>query len=405
MKLENILGGVATNMELRRYYLQHLFSAISSAGGAQFTMSFFFLYGGATVSDVILTMVIYAVSALLAIVPVAKLVNLFGVKKVHALHVIPKTLSMLICLYMVALIAKGEVVGNWFFLWMVVHGWTVMLKRIPLRAYFSHHGKNENRGKDIAFAQAVTTVAAILSPLFFGNLIDDGFIAIYFLINFTLSLMASTSLGLDKDDHVRIDLDFKKLSSVMPSRVKKALFFPRLVAPFMDDLFFIWILLLFGNSYSLVGGFVAVKLAIDLLLSWWVGQRTDNENVRHLYSRAIMATACFWALVPFISSSFFMDTLPDASYAIWVFSALQFTVGLATLVWDGPYESWYHNEAKSSGEPLGFALMREVVVQSAIIVGGLACWGLVQMVDNWHWFILLGVPATLARLWMMPANR
>ncbi len=397
-KLESIFGDVVSNVELRRYYLQHFASAISAAGNARFSMSYFFLYGGITVADVILTMTVWAVFALSALYPVAWLVNRIGVRKTHALHVIPNLVTLAIVLTMIFRIQNAEPVGFLFFVWMAVHGWKVMLKRLPLTAYFSHYGSTETRGRDVALAQGLTNIAAILSPLLFGTLIDQGHIVYFVLIAAAFSFTTSFCFGFKKDKDIKIDLHWKEILPVMPKRIKKALFFPQLVLPFMDDLFFIWILLLFDKNFALVGGLYAVKLALDMVLSWGVGQITDKSNIRPFYILAITLTTLFWFTVPFITK----ETSIYGVEAMWIYAALQFSVGLATLVWDGPYDSWYHNAAKRSREPFAFAISREVVIQMGMVLGGVLGLTLIQFTNNWHWFIMLGAPATLARLWMMP---
>lgn len=395
-----------SNAELNRYYLQHLFDAFSSAGKARFTMSYFYFFGGFSIQDIILNIGVFSISALFWLFFVQRLTEKIGVRQTHFLHIFPKIISKIIVILMLFKIQNGENISYiLFFGWMFVHGATCMLKRVSLNAYLSYYGNNNSRGKELAFMQSLTTITAVMSPVLFGALIDQGYIVVIIIISSVLSILSSLCIGLKKDKKVDVQVDLRKVHQAFPKNVKKAILLPRIAYPFMEDVFFIWILLVFDNNFTLVGGFVAFKLVLDLILSNITGYLFDKKNIAPFYKVSIYLTSLFWLLCPLLYTDWFKSMLPENISIISIFIILQATLGLATLVWNEPYNAWYHNAANKHKEPLGFSLYREILILVGMIISVIVAYIFVSFIDSWYWGMLLAVPATLSRLFIIPSKK
>ena len=382
-------GRLEDNRELRRYYLHKLFAEIGNAAGARFTMSWFFFSGGISVEQIIGIVMTYAATCLLIMEPTRRLINFLGVRRAFLLHVLPKLLSFTVLLYAVHLVYLGQNPGLLLNLWMVIHAFKVMLSRVATTAYFTHFGQIESRGSDLGLATIFQKFAAIVAPVALGALIEVEGISVFIVIQTVFGLIASLMLGLKKDEGLQVYVHPFRYWHKVPLKVTKSFFFQNMPYFFMTDLFFIWLVIQFDGSYTVAGAFYGLKLAADMFLSWLVGKYTDLDKIRSFYITGVLLMALFWLLVPFSPNGM-------------VVAILQFTVGLAGLVVDIPFERTYYNMAKQSGDPVGWALWREVSIQSGILAGGFVCLIILQFVTDWHWLIMLGAPASIAWLYLTP---
>lgn len=380
-------GRLQDNPELRRYYLYRLFSDMASGGSARFGMSYLYFQAGVSAQQIAFIMGTYAVSSLLVMQPVVWIVNALGIRKAFLVHFIPDVITSFIMLFIVT--KTGHVGWIWPSLWMFTNAWAVMLERIPTTAYFTHFGKPETRGADLGLANIFERFASIAAPIVFGALMSEGAIVMYIVIKTVLGMLSSLMLGFKKDANIRVDVNPYRLGKLIPASVTKAFFVRATPAAFIDDLFFIWLVTMFSGNYKVVGIFYALKLGLEMLLSWLVGKYADLGRVRTFYMAAVFLTALFWVTVPFAASG-------------WQVAALQFSVGLASLVVTIPFEREYHNMAKQAGDPLGWAIWREVAIQAGMAVGCTISFLLIGAVADWHWFMMLGAFASLAMLWILP---
>ena len=383
----NLWGRLQDNPDLRRYYLYRLFTDMASGGKANFAMSYLYFHLGVSVEQVVVIMMTYAMSCLLILKPVTAIINRVGVRRAYALHFIPSIMASAITIYIAM---KGSPAG-WFWpcAWMFVHAWNIMLDQIPTMAYFSHFGRPETRGADLGLATVFQRIASIGAPILFGYLLADGGMVAFVVVQSLIGLLAGFALGLKKDDPIHVDEDVFKLHKFAPKNFTLSFFVQNLPYAFTQDLFFIWLVMKFGGDYKTIGIFYGMRLALDMLLSWLIGKYSDAGRVRLFYILAVMLTSVFWLIMPF------------ADFA-WQIAALQFTLGLMRLAIDIPYEREYHNQAKQSGRPLAWSIWRMVSIESGLAVGSVFALLIVSHAQDWHWFMLLGAPAILSYLWVLP---
>lgn len=375
------------SQDLNRYFFSKFFSSLGSMASARFTMSWFYFNGNLSAADIVMIMFAFSFTSLL-ILPFAQfLLKNIGIRRTFSLHIIPKILTACLLFYAYHVTISGESPFYLLILWMMIHAFKVMFSRPASNAYFTFFGKNENRGKDLGMASIVTKIAAVVSPIFFGRLINDGGMLTFLVLQAILTLLASLSLGFDRDKHVTVKHPILSYRKRVPSRLTKGLTLTEIARPFMDDLFFIWLVASFSGDYQVVGAFYGFKLALDMVLSYYVGKYADKDKMRPYYILGVLLTSSFWLVVPFAENG-------------WIVAVLQFSLGLSSLVIDIPYEREYHNMAKE--DPIGYALWREICTLSGFSFACILALILMQYVQEWHWLMLLGVPATLAMLWMTP---
>lgn len=385
--LKNAYVSRFSSKDLNKYFLSNFFSDLASGAGAQFTMSWFYFNGNVSAKEIVAIMLSFGVSALIILPLVKFLLKRIGIRRTFMLHIIPKTISACLIFYAYHLAVSGESPTIILMLWMFFHAFTIIFSRTSSTAYFTFFGKNEDRGKDLGMASIISKIAAVASPVFFGSSINEGGMLVFIVIQTILTFLSSLCLGFNRDKHVTVNHPILSYWKRAPKRLTKGVTFAQLARPFMDDLFFIWLVASFSGDYQVVGIFYGLKLALDMILSYYVGKYADKDKVRPYYIIGVLLAAAFWLVVPFAENG-------------WVIAVLQFSLGLSSLVIDIPYEREYHNMAKE--DPIGYALWRETCVLIGFTFACLLALLLMTYVEQWHWFMLLGAPATLAMLWMAP---
>lgn len=365
---------------LEKYYLHNFLRNLVSTGGF-FTMTYFFL-NGFSISAIMITILIYAITALLITKPIGYLIGKWGIKKTFILHLIPTIASFFI------VINISE--GNYFlfFFWQFVHAFTVMLWRIPLNAYFSHNGDNNERGKEIVKGNILNILSGLIIPIFFGALVDKTGLVIFLGIKTLVHVIAGFVLGFKKDKKVKVDFNFKNFRKKVSSKVSKTFFFKTLPYAFSHNFLTIWIVINLG-SFTLAGIFAAMKITTSILFNLFVGKLIDKNKIRNYFILSIFVSSLFFVVIPFVEN------------ALQIF-ILQFIFGLSTIILETVMNKEYHNEAKNSRDEVSYSIWREICIQGGLVVGGSVSLVLLQFVKEWQFLLPLGIISVLSLLYLLP---
>jgi MFS family permease len=369
---------------LKKYYLHRFILELASAKGSFFTMAYFYMLG-LPAWGVVLATVVYSITALCVLRPVRYLVNNFGVKNTFMLHLIP-----LFVQYIVTVNVNSE---RTYFIYIInfIHAISLMLYRIPVDAYFSRFGNEKDRGKEVGYSNILSGVSGIVFAVFFGTLLDNSGFAIVITIQFLVHLIASFVLWDKKDPNLKIFVETKISKIQVPARVIKTYFLGHLPYAFMADLFFIWVTLHLG-SFTLVGIFVGLKMALEMMLSFIVGYLTDASRIKTAFYITVALSSVLWILVPF------------ADQPLHVFM-LQFFLGISGLIISIPIDREYYNLAQQSGNEVSFAIIKEKSIMLGMILGGIISIVLILLVKNWYLLLPLAAIFGLAQIFMFRGDK
>lgn len=372
------------NANLKRYYLHNFLQALVTADGSFFTMAYFYFLG-LSAAGVILATMIYGITAYLMMRPIAWLVNKIGAKKTFFLHLVP-----FVAKYLVTISINPHRV---YFVYITnfIHGINLMLYRIPVTAYFSRFGDNEDRGKEISYINLIYGIVGIGFAFFSGALLDKNHFVLWVTIQAVVLVISDFVLWSRTDPNLKIFIRTKITDQRVPSKVFKTYFIQGLPYSFYADLFFIWVTLKVGN-FTLAGIFVGLKIALSLLVSYMVGYFSDKQKIRRIFYLTVLLTSLFYLFVPFVRNG------------IQIF-ALQFSIGLSGLVIDIPVDREYHNLAKDSGSEFSFSLIREKSGNLGMVIGGAAAIGIILLIKNWWWLFPLAILYPIGATFMLKDNK
>lgn len=377
---------MTTSKEIKRYYLYNFIINAIDTGSGNFTMVYFYFHGFSIIA-ILSTILTYGVTCLIILKPVGILIERIGPQNTFRLHGVSEVLKYfsLLCIFFFP-----EHQLAFFLLWQFFNGFNVMLSRIPLTAYFSTYGDNSKRGSQIGLTNNIQILASIIVPILAGALIQRTGIVLISSITTLGSIIAIFVLRFDGRVAIKNVVNFRELYRSVPKSFTKSFFISKLVYPFSADLLSIYIAISL-KSFTVLGIFVGLRTAINILLNYFVGNLTDKRSIHLFFFGSVIISSAFWLVLPFLHEA----------KAVFL---LQFTLGLAGLITSIPYESVYHNIAKQSGNSLQFALWREVVIQAGLVVGCIVIIMLLKtgVVSDWQILLPFGAVSALAMLFFLP---
>lgn len=374
-----------TTAEMKRYYLYNFVVNTVNFGG-NFTMVYFYFHGFSIVA-LVSVILVYGLTCLVILKPVGILVERVGPQITFRLHVLSE-IAKYIALLFIFVFPEHQFL--FFVLVQFFNAFNVMLSRIPLTAYFSAYGENSERGSQIGLTNNLQILATVLVPVLAGALIQRTGLILIMTITMLVNVAAIFMLKFDARVKVQNPVRFRELFKSMPKPFTRAFFIGNLPYPFMADLASIYIAIVF-QSFTVLGIFVGLRMAVTALLNYSVGRMTDAHKAHRFFFWGVLISSIFWLILPFVHHA-------------WSIVILQFTVGLAGLVTPIPFEGAYHNLAKESGRPLEFSVWREVSTQAGLVIGCIITILVLRfgLVSNWQMLLPLGSISALALLFALP---
>lgn len=377
---------MTTNTEIKKYYLYNFIISAVDTGSGHFTMVYFYFHGFSVIA-VLGAILTYGLTCLAILKPVGILIEKIGPQNTFRLHGISEVLKYF---SLISIFFFPTYQLTFFLLWQFFNGFNVMFGRIPLTAYFSIYGDNGKRGSQIGLTNNIQILASVIVPVIAGALIEKTGIILITTIATLVNILAIFVLNFDGRVKMENPINFKRLFSSVPIAFTKSFFVGKLVYPFAADLLSIYIAISL-HSFTVLGIFIGLRTAANILLNYFVGRMTDSRIVRPFFFGTVLISSAFWLVLPFVHEA----------NAIFL---LQFTLGLAGLITSIPFESVYHNVAKQSGNPVQFALWREVAIQTGLVVGSTVIILLLKfnIVSDWRLLLPLGSVSALALLFVLP---
>ena len=377
---------MTTNTEIKKYYLYNFIINAVDTGSGNFTMVYFYFHGFSVIA-VLGAILTYGLTCLIILKPVGILIEKIGPQSTFRLHGIAEVLKYFSLIFIFIFPAHQL---SFFLLWQFFNGFNVMLRRIPLTAYFSVYGDNNKRGSQIGLTNNIQILASVIVPVIAGALIEQTGIILITTIATAVNIFAIFVLNFDVRVKMENPVNFKRLFSSVPISFTKSFFFGKLVYPFAADLLSIYIAISL-HSFTVLGIFIGLRTAANVFLNYFVGRMTDTRIIRPFFFGSVLISSAFWLVLPFVQEA----------NAIFL---LQFTLGLAGLITSIPFESVYHNVAKQSKTPVQFALWREVATQAGLVVGSAVIILLLKfnIVSDWRLLLPLGSISALALLFVLP---
>src|SRR3989344_4388853 len=274
---------MTTNIEIKKYYLYNFIISAVDTGSGNFTMVYFYFHGFSVIM-ILGAILTYGLTCLIILKPVGILIEKIGPQSTFRLHGISEALKYF-SLVSIFIFPAHQIL--FFLLWQFFNGFNVMLRRIPLTAYFSVYGDNSKRGSQIGLTNNIQILASVVVPVIAGALIDQTGIILLTTITTAVSILAIFVLNFDGRVNMENPVKFKQLFLSVPKSFTKSFFFGKLVYPFSADLLSIYIAISL-HSFTILGIFIGLRTAVNILLNYFVGRMTDTRLIRPFFFGTVL---------------------------------------------------------------------------------------------------------------------
>jgi MFS family permease len=346
-----------------------------------FGVIFLFQLGETMPAGLWLVAVFYLMERLLVsavLVPVSWVVNQFGYRR----SMFAALMLLALKLYIFSLASSGTM--NLVFLTIIPGALYMSLYYISFHGLFLDDGDGERLGEQAGFLEMVGRMAAVVSPLVAGILLQRLSYHWLFLIATGILILAALPLFM-MPHHTHLDVGFRfgELWAELKRhrRFAKSVLTMNIAAAVQNFFWPIYVFILVG-SYATVGAVFSVAMLVSSLAVYWIGKMYDRRPLHRLYPFAVVIEAVISMFRFMVASLAPLVTIDIASR-------------MASPLWWMKIRRYELRKGEEMNSVL-FGVAHELVLSYGVIMGIILSMGLMAW-SGYEWEVL-AVPAVFGVL-------